>query len=123
MAELIKTLIPFGKTNAAVTFTAATGTDYFTPDNADGRVAVIIKNGNTQGATVTFKAGDGGLSPLGDVPVTVGAGATVYVPLSRVESARVKVTTGANKGRVLVSTAVDAGGSVSNITIGIVSVE
>lgn len=123
MAELLKTKIPFGTAGAAVTFTAATGTDYFVPDNADGRVTVLIKNANTQNATVSFKAGDGALAALGDVSVTVAAGATAFVPLARVETARVKTLTGENKGRVLVSTAVDAGGSLANVTFGIVSVD
>jgi hypothetical protein len=123
MAELMKTFIAFGKTSAAVTFTAATGTDYFVPDNADGRVALIIKNSNTQSAAVTLKAGDGALAPLGDVKIAAGAGETVFLPLVRAETARVKVTTGADKGKVLVTTAVDTGGVISSVGIGVVSVQ
>lgn len=124
MAELIKTFIAAGKTCAAVTFTAATGADYFVPDNADGRVALVIKNGNaSQNAAVTLKAGDGALAPLGDVAIAVGAGQTVYAPLVRAETARVKLLRGADKGKVLVATAADTGGAVTNVGIGVVSVE
>lgn len=123
MSELLITSIPVGKTNAAVTFNAATGSDSFTPNNADGRVNLILKNANAQNAAVTLKAGDGMLAPLGDLTVAVAAGQVVFVPLSRAETARVKVTTGSNKGKVFLSTSVDSGGSIGNVTIGVVSVE
>jgi hypothetical protein len=123
MAQFTNTFIEFGDFSSVVTFNPATGSDFFIPDNADGRVNVIIKNGNTQNATVAIKAGDGMLAPLGDVNVLVGGGQTVFVPLCRVETARVKVTTGTNKGNVFVTTAVDAGGSLANVSIGVVSVE
>lgn len=123
MSQLVKTSVPFGSMSAAVTFTAATGNDYFVPDNADGRIGIIIKNSNTVGATVTLKAGDGSLSPLGDIPIAVGAGETVYVPLVRAESARVKVTKGTNKGNIFISTTAEATGTVGNVGIGIISAE
>jgi hypothetical protein len=124
MAIITNTLITFSNVSSAVTFTAATGSDYFVPDNADGRVGILIKNSNaTQSATVTLKAGDGVLSSLGDIEVTVSASAIVYVPLARAETARVKVTTGTDKGKVFVTTAVDTGGTIGSVGIGIISVE
>jgi hypothetical protein len=123
MAELIKTSIPFGSMSAPVKFTAATGNDYFVPDNADGRIGIIVKNSNTVGATVTLKAGDGSLSSLGDVSVKAAAGETVYIPLVRAESARVKVTKGADKGKIFVGTAVETNGNVGSVSFGIISAE
>lgn len=124
MAILTNTFISFGTVSAAVTFSSATGSDYFYPDNADGRVGVLIKNSNaTQNAVITLKAGDGVLSSLGDIKVAVAAGATVYLPFVRAETARIKVTTGTDKGKVFVTTAVDAGGAVGSVGIGIISVE
>lgn len=91
MAQLVNTIIGHDKVGSALTFTAATGSDYFIPDNADLRLALIINNGNTADATVTLKAGDGALSPLGDIKIAAPAGKTVFVPFVRAESARVKV--------------------------------
>lgn len=123
MAQLTNTFIQFGDMSGAVTLTAATGSDFFIPDNADSRVALIIRNANTQNAAVTIKAGDGSLCALGDVKIPVAGGQTVFVPLDRLSSARVKFTAGANKGKVLADTAVDSGGAVSSVSFGIVSVQ
>lgn len=123
MSTFTNTFIEFGELSAAVSFNAATGSDEFFPDNADGRVNLVIKNANTQSATVTLKAGDGPLASLGDVAITAAGGQTVFVPLSRVETARVKLITGTNKGKILVTTTVETGGTVGNVSIGIVSVE
>jgi hypothetical protein len=123
MAELIKTFIPFSSLGAALTLNAASGSDYFTTDNADQRLTLVIQNGNTQDATVTFGAGDGALSALGDVPVAVAGSTSVAVPFSRISSARVKVESGADKGRVLVTTAVETGGSIASVLIGIISAQ
>lgn len=123
MAQLENTVISFGMVSSALTFTPATGSDYFIPGGADGRVAVVINNENTVPATVTLKAGDGTLSPLGDINIDAPAGKIVYVPLVRVESARVKVTRGADKGKVFVATKTESGGDVSKVGIAVVSVE
>lgn len=123
MAELIKSFVGFGDTSAELVFTTATGSDFLVLDNADGRVVLVIKNTNTQNATVTLKAGDGTLAMLGDLNIAVGGAKTVAVPFTRVESARVKVTTGANKGKVLVTSTVEAGGSIANLSIAVLSVE
>lgn len=123
MAEFVKTLVPFSATSAALTFTPATGTDSIALDNADGRLTLIIRNQNAQNATVTLKAGDGALSPLGDVAVSVAASQTAAVPFARVGSARVKQTAGTNRGTVSVVTAVDSGGSLASVGIAVLSVE
>lgn len=123
MAQLVNTLIRFDEVSSALIFTAATGSDYFTPGNADGRVAIVIKNNNAVAATVTLKAGDGTLSSLGDIELTAAAGEIVYLPLVRAESSRVKVITGQDKGKVLVTTEVETGGDVSDVGIAVVSVE
>lgn len=123
MAQITVSSIPVSVKSAEVVFSALTGDDMFTLDNADQRVAFVFKNANTsQNATVTFKAGDGALSAEGDVSVAVGAGKTVAVPLVRLESARVKVLGGAKKGEIEIISAVDAGGTLANITAGVVSV-
>jgi hypothetical protein len=123
MAQLVNTSIAFDEVSAALIFTAATGSDYFTPDNADDRVGLVIKNSNTVSATVTLKAGDGALSSLGGIAVTVGAGETAYLPLVRAETARVKVISGTDKGKVLVTTAVANGGTIASVGIAVISVE
>lgn len=123
MAEFVKTLVPFSGASAALTFTPATGTDSIVLDNADGRVTLIIRNQNAQNATVTLKAGDGALAPLGDVVLPVAASQTVAVPFARVGSARVKQIAGTGKGTVSIVTAVDSGGTVASVTIAVLSVE
>jgi hypothetical protein len=123
MSLLTNTFIDFDTVSSAITFNVATGSDYFVPDNADDRVYLIIKNSNSQNGTVTLKAGDGMLAPLGDVTVSVGGNQTVFVPLCRAETARVKVTSGTNKGDVFVTTSVETGGSLNNVSICVVSVE
>lgn len=123
MAEIKKTSIPFGSKSAAITFTAATGTDYFEPQNADSRVSILIKNDNTQSATITFKAGNGALSSLGDINITVAGGAQCFVPMARLESARVKVLSGEDKGRIILSTSVATGGTVGSVSFAVLSVE
>ena len=123
MAELIGTFVGFGDTNEELVFTAVSGNDYITLDNADTRVAIILRNTNTQNATVTLKAGDGMLSGLGDVSIAVGGSKTVAVPFARIESARVKHMQGEEKGKVLVVSAVDAGGSLANLSAAVLSVE
>ena len=122
MAELIKTTVGFSDMSGELVFTPVTGSDFILLDNADGRVSLIIRNTNTQNATVTLKAGNGSIAGLGDVPIAAGGSKTVAVPFSRVESARVKVIAGENKGQVFVSSAVDAGGSLANLSIAVLSV-
>lgn len=122
MAELIKTLVGFSDTSAELVFTTITGNDFIALDNADSRVMLVIKNTNTQNAAVTLKAGDGTLAGLGDAVVTAGGSKTIAVPFSRVESARVKVMQGTNKGKVMVASTVDAGGSLANLSIAVLSV-
>lgn len=123
MTELIKTYIPFGANSAQVTFTAASGADYFTADNSDSRIFLVAKNSNAQSATVTIKAGDGALCALGNANFTVGPGAEIFIPMSRVESARVKILSGEDKGKIYVLTAAETGGAVGNVSIAVVSVE
>lgn len=124
MAELVKSEIGTQDAGGILTFAAATGSDYFTDDNADGRLTLLVRNTNaSQSATVTLKAGDGSLSTRGDLSFPVVAGATAALPMARAESARVKVLGGANSGRVLVSTAVDSGGSVASVLYAVLSVQ
>lgn len=122
MAEILKTVIDFADTAKEVAFTQSSGLDFIVDDNADGRVMFFIKNGNAQNATVTFKAGNGSLSALGDETISVGGGKTAAVPLCRLESARVKVMDGNDKGRILIGVAVDSGGSAASVSVGAVSV-
>lgn len=123
MAELSKSNVSFCDTCAELTFTVVTGSDSIALDNADGRVTLVIKNANTQDAVVTLKAGNGSLSSLGDVAVPVSGGKIVAVPISRVDSARVKVLTGSNKGKMLVSSSVADGGALSGVSVAVLSVE
>ncbi len=123
MSQLTNTFIAFDIVSSDIMFNVATGSDYFVPDNSDERVCLIIKNINSQNATVSLKAGDGMLALLGDVTVSVAGGQTAYLPLCRAETARVKVTSGDDKGKVFVSESVDAGGSLANVSIGVVSME
>lgn len=123
MSELVKTVVHFSDVGGELVFTQATGSDYYIPANADGRVTLLIKNANAQNAAVTLKAGNGVISGLGDVTIPVGAAKTVAVPFAHVESARVKWIDGANKGQVLVSESVDAGGSLANLSVAVLSVE
>lgn len=123
MAELVKTLVGFKDMGASMTFTAMTGNDYFIPDNADQRVFLFVRNTNTQNATVTLKAGNGILSPLGDVSVTVGGGQIAAMPLCRAETARVKIMNGTGQGQVAVMSAVDTGGNIANVSACVLSVK
>lgn len=123
MAEIIKTPVAFGAVSAQLTFTALTGQDFFKLDNADGRVTLLIRNANTQGATVTLCAGDGQLAALGDVAVAVPGAQTAAVPLARVDSARVKWLGGDSRGTVQLRAAADAGGTVGAVSAAVLSVE
>lgn len=123
MAILTQTDILFSQTGAALAFKAATGSDSFALDNADGRVFLIAKNAGTAAATVALKAGDGALSALGDVSLALPAGGVGVLPLSRAQSARVKVLTGAQRGSVLVAVAVGSGGAVGDVSLAVLSVE
>jgi hypothetical protein len=123
MAELIKTIVDFSDISKEIILTPATNSDYFVLDNADQRVNLIVHNTNsTQNATITVKAGDGKLGIKGDIVVTVVAGKSATLPMSRMESARVKVTIGSDKGKVFVSSAVDAGGSLASVLMAVLSV-
>jgi hypothetical protein len=123
MAELIKTIVDFSDISKEIILTPATNSDYFVLDNADQRVNLIVRNTNaTQNATITVKAGDGKLGTKGDIVVTVVAGKSATLPMSRMESARVKVTIGSDKGKVFVSSAVDAGGSLASVLMAVLSV-
>lgn len=122
MAEIAKTIIDFGDTGKEIIFTASTGSDYIVLDNADQRMELLIKNQNTVSATVTIKAGDGAISSMGDAVITVGAGKSAVVPISRLGSARIKALSGANKGRAVINAAAASGGSVASILLGAVSV-
>lgn len=70
----------------------------------DNMVIVLIDGG--AGSTVAIKAGDGMLHSQGDITVTLGANETKCV---RVQSARVKWLSGADKGKIRL----DASGNVS----------
>lgn len=122
MATLTQTHISFGDTGAQLVFTPATGSDRFVPDNADGRVFLLARNGGSGTATVTLKAGDGALSVLGDLSLAVAAGGVGVLPLSRAQSARVKVLTGAERGSVGVAVSVLAG-QVEDVSLAVLSVE
>lgn len=123
LAQMAKTFVPFGTTAAALSFTALTGQDGFVLDNADSRVTLLIRNGNTQNAAVVLRAGDGQLASLGDVTVTVPGSQTVAVPISRVDSARVKHIADASRGTVQLSATVESGGSLGNLAVAVLSVE
>lgn len=123
MSEIVKTGIDFSDTAKEIVFTPSTGNDFLTADNADQRISLLVKNTNaTQNATVTVKAGDGALASKGDAVVAVGAGKSVVLPMCRLESARVKVLTGASKGTVAVASSVDAGGNLSGVLLGAISI-
>lgn len=123
MAELVKSVVAFSDVGKEVAYTAASGTDYIVDDNADQRVIITMKNADTtHDATVLLKAGDGILSAKGDVSVTVPATKTIAVPLTRVDSARVKITNGADKGKIDVTESIASGGTLSNLTIGVISI-
>ena len=123
MAEIIKSFIPFAEIGAELLFTPVSGSDYFIVDNADQRLTLVVRNTNTQNATVTLAAGDGSLAPLGGSSFEVDGGKTFALPLSRVDSARIKVFGGADRGKAFVTSSVDAGGTLANLAIGIISVE
>lgn len=123
MAELLKSVAAFSDVAKELTSTAATGTDFFVDDNADQRVFVVLQNTDaTHAATVVFKAGDGVLSAKGDVTVTVDATKTAIVPMTRIDSARVKITNGTDKGKIHVTESIASGGTLSDLLIAVVSV-
>lgn len=128
MSELVKTLLPYGTVGIAPTFTAATASDYIGVRNAaDNATYLILNNTDTHAATFTMKAGDIGVfAPKGDVVITVPASTNGYfVPLSHVETARVKILEdvangGTNRGRIL-TTAVTVGGTLA-LTVAVVTI-
>jgi hypothetical protein len=114
MAELAKTVIPFGSTSAPMTLNTATASDYFTmSDYPDWRVNLVVVNADTHDATFTIKAGNGHRAAAGDVAVTVPASSSVVIPMSRVETSRVKNISGANKGKILTTAVAASGGTLS----------
>lgn len=123
MAEIAKTSVPFAAVGAALTFTPLTGQDDFVLDNADGRVTLLFRNGNTQNASVTLCAGNGSLGSLGDVTVAVAGSQTVAVPLSRVDSARVKRIAGDGRGMAQLRSSVETGGAIGSVAAAVLSVE
>ena len=123
MSEIVKSSVDISSMSCELQPTAATGADYFLADNSDSRLLLFVKNANaSQNAAVTVKAGTGRLSTCGDIVLTVAAGKTAAVPMNRLESARVKVLSGADKGKVLVNTSVDSGGSLSSVSLFVLSV-
>ena len=123
MAEIIKTLVRFSDISAETIFSPASGSDYIKLDNADTRLMLIIKNGNTKNVTVKLKAGNGTLKELGDIVIIAEGSKTIAVPFSRIESARVKLITGENKGKVLIETEADIGASLESLLMAVISVE
>lgn len=129
MSELVKTLLPYGTVGIAPTFTPATANDYIGVHNAaDNATYLIFNNTDTKAATFTMKSGDIGVfAPKGDVVITVPASTSGYfVPLSHVETARVKVLEdkaggGANRGRILTVAAAASGGTLA-LTVAVVTI-
>lgn len=126
MAELVKTVVGFADVAKPVTYTALTGTDLINlgagEDYPDQRLMVLVKNGDaTHALTLTFKAGDGTLSALGDLPVTVAGGAEVAIPVARLDSARVKALSGASKGQIVVASAIASGGTLGSASVGVIA--
>jgi hypothetical protein len=88
----------------------------------DQRVFIVIANSDaSHDATVVFSAGDGLLSSLGSISVTVPATKTVFVPLVNLETARILNTLGggANLGKIIVNTTIASGGTIGDVTFGI----
>lgn len=129
MAELIKTVVGYHDVGTNVTFTSATADgDYI--DFAgykgfpDQRVMFIVRNqDSSHDAIVTFKAGDGILSAQGDVAVTVPKSSEVAIPLTKLDTARIKVTSGENKGKILVNSSIASGGDISSVQIAVICVK
>jgi len=132
MAELVKTVVGYSDVGTALTYTAATsGGDYIDfgsyNDYPDQRVMIAIRNLDTShDATITFKAGDGILSAQGDIAVTVAGAATSVVkviPLTKLDTARIKNLNGTNKGKVMVVSTIATGGTLSNVQIAVICVK
>lgn len=122
MSKFTETSVPVGAFSAQLTFSKASDVDCFTPDNADGRVFIVARNDNEVDASVVIRSGDGLLKQLGSVKLTVAANSEAIIPLSRLDSARVKFTKGENKGNILVNTYA-SGGSVDKVSYAIISIE
>ena len=91
----------------APTLATADTTDgaYVTPSNDEATVLILTASG---ALTATVNAGDG-IQGVDDLSVTFSAAGTKYLS---VESGRYKITSGANKGKILVKT------SASGLTVG-----
>lgn len=103
MAEIAKTLVGPADTGKALTFTATTGSDYIVADNADQRMSIMIQNGSAQAASFTLQAGNGCRAAAGGVTVTVPAAGAYVLPMTSVDSARVKYVSGVNAGKILIA--------------------
>lgn len=122
MNKFIGTSVAMGTLSAQITFNNASDVDSFTPDNADGRIFLLVRNDNEVNASIMIRPGDGMLKALGAVKLAVAAKSEAVIPLSRLETARVKYTTGENKGSIIVNTYA-SGGSVDKVSFAIISVE
>lgn len=117
MAELVKTVIKPSDAGKTLTYTAAGASDYIADDNADQRLTVIVSNVSASSAgTFTLKAGNGCRAGAGDFSVTVPVSGSVAVPMTSVDSARVKNIGGANSGKILTAA---SGGTLSVAVISI----
>lgn len=113
MAELVKSAIALNTVSAAVTYTAASASDYIDITGyPDWRIGIVAVNADTHAATLTLKAGNGDRASAGDVVISVPASTTVYAPMSRIETSRVKCVNGVNKGKIL-TVAATVGGTLS----------
>lgn len=127
MAELVKTTIATTDISKTLVYTAASGTDYIVDNVPDDRTYIFARNTDpSHAATIVFAAGDGTQALLGPVTVTVAAGAAIVVPMSNLESARVKLladaaNSGANKGNIVVTESIASGGTLSLLLIAVVT--
>lgn len=120
MGELVKTLVNPSDIGKAETLTSATASDYIVCDNADQRMLLALVNADTFPAVFTLKAGNGHRAAAGDVAITIPASSTYILPMTSVDSARVKNISGDNKGKIL-TTAATSGGTL-NLKVGVISI-
>jgi hypothetical protein len=113
-----------GKTLALTALTVETNADTLTIGNyADRKVFLVVVNADaTHAATVSFAAGDGVLSARGAVTQVVAAASTCFIPLERIETARVLNLQGTNAGKIIVNTTIATGGVIGSVSIGIAEI-
>lgn len=120
MGYVIESAVNYGDKGAIVLFSDATGEDTVTMKYPDARSVLLINNTGDKDVTVTIKAGDGSTSAKGDYVFTVGASQFWALPLTNVDSSRIK-TVADKSNCATVFESVPSGGTITSVKLAVVA--